>query len=100
MGDALPAQGAGVLYHADAGAFTGIHQIPDVHILHLVANLDAAHAFYAFCFIAVQRERIVPGIRTEFFGIGFHVYAQLCRNFLQLAVAVSGAGGAIAVMLG
>ena len=100
MGDALSAEGAGILYHANAGAFTGINQIPDMHVLHLVTDLDAAHAFYAFCFVPVQREVIIPGFLFEFFGITLNIYAQLCRNFLQLAVAVSGAGGAIAVMLG
>ena len=99
MGNALPAQGAGILYHTDAGTFTGINQIPDMHILHLVADLDAAHAFYAFCFVPVQWEVIIPVFLSEFFGIALNIYAQLRRNLLQLAVAVAGAGRAVAVML-
>ena len=71
-----------------------------MQLLHLVANLDAAHAFDAFLGIADEREFLVPRSVDNITLIGNIINAQVISQSLQAAVAAAYAGSAHAVMLG
>ena len=106
MGDTLTAEAAvTVLNGSIAGNVygstgTGVLHIPDMQLLHLVTNLDAAHAFDAFFGIADERELLVPGSVDNIALIGNIVNTKIIGQSLQAAVAAAHAGCAHAVMLG
>ena len=66
MGDALTAEAAVAVFNGNVAGNVygstgaGVLYVPDMQLLHLVANLDAAHAFDAFLGIADEREFLVP----------------------------------------
>ena len=106
VSDALAAQRAvgfgDVLVVGDAhrGPGTGLGHVPDVQALHLVADLDAAHALDALGGIADQREAGRPGVGGQIFGIFGGDDAQIVGDLLQRAVAAAHARCAQAVVLG
>ena len=66
MGDALAAENTvrigdfAVAFDIDSGSGTGAGHVPDAKSLHLVTDLDAAHAFDALFRVADEREALVP----------------------------------------
>ena len=106
MGDALTAEAAVAVFNGNVAGNvygstgTGVLYIPDMQLLHLVANLDATHAFDAFLGIADERELLVPGSVDNIALIGNIVNAKVIGQSLQAAVAAAYAGSAHAVMLG
>ena len=108
MGDALAAEhavaflDASVVAYINPGAAAGAGQVPNVHVLHLVTNLDAAHALDALVGIAVEREvprpkRPHPGDQVA--RVRGIQNSQVVGNVLQVAVAAALAGSAVAVVL-
>ena len=106
VGDALSAQGAGSILdihvprHIDCGPRAGSLHIPDRQLLHLVADLDTAHAFDTLCRIADQREVHVPLSPVYLLPVGKIDNIQIIGHLLQAAVAAAGTGDALAVVLG
>ena len=106
VGDTLTAEAAVTVLNGNiagnvyGSTGTGILHIPDMQLLHLVTNLDAAHAFDAFFGIADEREFLVPGSVDNIALIGNIVNAKVIGQSLQAAVAAAYAGCTHAVMLG
>ena len=106
MGDALTAQAAvgvfnaHVASHIHSGTGAGILHIPNMQILHLIANLYAAHALDAFFGVANRGEVLIPGSIHDFALKGNIENAQIIGQLLQTAVAAAYAGGTQAIMLG
>ena len=99
MGDALAAEGTVFLDHADAGPFARVDQIPHAHALDLVADGNAAHAADALGLVPDEGERVVPGVLAVLDRVRRIVHAQVGTDFLQFAVAVPMARGAVHIML-
>ena len=106
MRDALAAQRAlGFLQMIDLGNVHGRHRagvdhVPHVGRLHMVADLNAAHALDALAVIAHKRE---AGVRLVLRNLLFKRQLgdiEIVRNRLELAVAAADAGRAVGVMLG
>ena len=76
MRDALATDGAvgfldaPVVGYVDVRTGTRAFHVPDVHILHLVANLHAAHALDALGHVADQGEALGPVGLFDFSLIG------------------------------
>ncbi|MPM64231.1 hypothetical protein SDC9_111117 [bioreactor metagenome] len=105
VGDALAAEGAVRVFekpveaHVHRGAGAGARHVPDVHSLHLVADLHAAHALDALAGLPHHRGvQIHPGfLRLE--PVGLKVNVQIVGQGLQGAVSAADAGGAGGVVL-
>ena len=109
VSDALPAERAvgilddPVVRHIDGRAAARARNVPDVHGLDLVADLDAAHAFDAFLVIPVERECRRESPAQPFGQLHFKGGAddaQIVGNLLELAVAAADTVGTVAVVLG
>ena len=109
MGDALAAQGTvRVLYdpvigYVDGGTAAGSGHVPDAQGLDFVAHLDAAHALDALVVVVEEGEGGGPGLPQALGQLdlkGQLQNAQVVGNLLELAVAATHTGGALAVVLG
>ena len=106
VGDALGAVGAvGVLELAvfrdvDRGARAGAGHVPDIEALHLVADLNAAHALDALGRVANEGQVLVPPGDGQLRLIGRAQEVHIVGQLLQGAVAAADAGGTPAVVLG
>ena len=105
VGDALAAEGAAALAqragarHAYGGVGTGAHQIPDAHGLHLVADLDAAHALDAAVLDAHHGVGVVGGDVFQVVDIVVAQQVIVVGQLLELAVAAAGTLGALRLVL-
>ena len=106
VGHALAAEGAvGVCQrpgpgHADGGAGTGAHQVPDVHTLDLVADLDAAHTADAAVFKPHHGGAEIRLNGPQVLDIVVAQQVIVVGELLELAVAAAGALGTADVVLG
>ena len=106
VGHALTAEGAvGVGQspgsgHANGGAGTSAHQIPDVHALDLVAYLDAAHTADAAVFKPYYRCAEILLNRPKVLDIVVAQQVIVVGELLELAVAAAGAFGTADIVLG
>ena len=106
MGDALSAKGAVRFFnpaaagnvHRRAGARVG--DVPNVHILYLIAYLDTPHALDALIRVAHEREVLRPVCLDEFLFEALIDNIQIVGEILQRTIAASHAGGAVRVVLG
>ena len=89
---AIGAEGLGKavrLCRADGRPGAGANQIPDMHALHLIAHLHAAHALDAAVFKAQNGRGVVDRRRTQLFLIGRAEQIIVVGELLQLAVAAA-----------
>ena len=107
VGDTLAAEHTlGVLQtvdtaHIDRSPGTGVQNIPDACGLHIIADLDAAHALDALVILTDQGEVIVrPGNPGQVLFEGDPVDVQVIGDLLQGAVPVAGTYGTVGIVLG
>ena len=74
--------------HIHAGALTGIDDIPDVHTLHLVADLDTAHAFNALSRVSDQGKIQIPVALFKGLLEGHIVDIHIRADFLQSTASI------------
>ena len=89
---AIGAEGLGKavrLCRTDGRPGAGADQIPDMHALHLIAHLHAAHALDAAVFKAQNGRGVVDRRRTQLFLIGRAEQIIVVGELLQLAVAAA-----------
>ena len=89
---AIGAEGLGKavrLCRTDGRPGAGADQIPDMHALHLIAHLHAAHALDAAVFKAQNGRGVVDRRRTQLFLIGRAEQIIVVGELLQLAVATA-----------
>ena len=77
------------LCRTDGRPGAGANPIPDMHALHLVAHLHAAHALDAAVFKAQNGRGVVDRRRTQLFLIGRAEQIIVVGELLQLAVATA-----------
>ena len=105
MGDTLSAErtvGSVYLFiagHVYRSAGARILYVPHMHILYLVADLYTAHTFDTFSGITDQGEGRIPGNLSHFLFKRNFQNSQIIGNLLQITVAASHTGSAMAVML-
>ena len=78
----------------------GVGNVPDVQILHMVADLHAAHTLDAFRRIAHQWGAAAPAVFGNLLFKMFLRDAEVVAERLQGTVAASGAGGTVVIVLG
>ena len=106
VGDALTAERAVALAqragtgHAYGGVGAGAHQVPDAHGLHLVADLDAAHALDAAVLQPDDGVGEVVGDVPKILDVVLAQQVVVIGELLELAVAAAGALGTADVVLG
>ena len=106
VGDALSAESAvrlpdlPVVADVDGNTGTSSRYIPDIQPLDLVADLNAAHALDALALLADQRSGTIPETLADVHGIGNIEEICLHSHFLQGAIAIAHAEGALTVVLG
>ena len=106
VGDALAAIGtAGILQlqpvaHAHTGMGAGAGHVPDVHVLDLIAERNAAHAIDALGRFTDQNVLVVPGAEHGLLREGQIQHVHFPGQRLQRAVAAAGAAGAVGVVAG
>ena len=87
---AIGAEGLGKavrLCRADGRPGAGANQIPDMHALHLIAHLHAAHALDAAVFKAQNGRGIIDGGRAQLFLIRRAEQIIVVGELLQLCLA-------------
>ncbi len=106
MRDALAAQRAirrlnlASVGDVDGRAAARAHHVPHAEILHLVADLNAAHALDALRVVADQRKIHVPTACLRLFAVRIADAAHVVGQLLKRTVAAPHADRAAAVMLG
>ena len=89
---AIGAEGLGKavrLCRTDGRPGAGADQIPDMHALHLIAHLHAAHTLDAAVFKAQNGRGVVDRRRTQLFLIGRAEQIIVVGELLQLAVSAA-----------
>lgn len=84
--------------HRRAGA--GTEQIPYLHGLYVLADLDAAHTLHALVVLADERRGVVHRLPAQLGGIVLAAHIEVVRERLQRAVAAARAARAARVVLG
>ena len=84
--------------HRRAGA--GAEQIPYLHGLYVLADLDAAHTLHALVVLADERRGVVHRLPAQLGGIVLAAHIEVVRERLQRAVAAARAARAARVVLG
>ena len=106
VGDALAAEGAvrvlqvAAVADGHGGPGAGADLVPDMHLLDLVADLDAAHALDTFAGLPDHGGVQADGGALQLDGVGLVVDVQVVGELLELAVAAADADGAVGVVLG
>ena len=102
---ALAAEGAvglpqgAVLPHADGGVGAGTHQVPYVHPLHLVADLDTAHTADAAVLDPHHGVAEIRGDIPQVLDVVLPQQVIVVGQLLKTAVAAAGTLGAADLML-
>ena len=102
---ALAAEGAvglpqgAVLPHADGGVGTGTHQVPYVHPLHLIADLDTAHTADAAVLDPHHGIAEIRGDIPQVLDVVLPQQVIVVGQLLKTAVAAAGTLGAADLML-
>ena len=105
MGNALAAEGAVGLAqcaeptHTHGSTDTGTHHVPDLHTLHLLAHLNAAHTANTAVFNAYHGIGEIRGDILEILYVVIPQQIVVVAQGLQLAIAAAGTFGAADLML-
>ena len=105
VGHALAAEGAvglpqgAVLPHADGGVGAGTHQVPYVHPLHLIADLDAAHTADAAVLDPHHGVAEIRGDIPQILDVVLPQQIIIVGQLLKTAVSAAGTLGAADLML-
>ena len=106
VGNALAAVGAlrlgdvPVAGDVDGRPGAGSGDVPDVHILDAVADLDAAHTLDALVFVPDQGRVIAPAFAAQLCLVGGVDQVMVVGQLLQGAVSAANAQSAAGVVLG
>ena len=106
VGNALAAVGAlrlgdvAVAGDVDGRPGAGSGDVPDVHILDTVADLDAAHTLDALVFVPDQGRVIAPAFAAQLCFVGGVDQVMVVGQLLQGAVSAANAQSAAGVVLG
>ena len=108
MGNTLTAKGtirmmnASSVKGSDMGMLSGSKGIPDMHGLHLIANLNTTHTLNTFIVITNQRIAFFPRqflFRIVILFIQLRIQRKVDAKILQLTISASHTGGTISVVL-